>query len=151
MQGPKTSRRFQKSADYGDTWASIGTGLAGAITYLTVDPTKSGRLFASTATAFYLSEDGGKSWANVLNMPAWTITIDPGTPSTAYATSRAQGVFRSSDGGHTWQGINTGLTNLPMGRSAPVIIDPTNAQTLYVGSEGGGVFKSLDGGVTGSR
>ena len=135
-----------KSTDYGETWTSTGSGLSGAITYLTLDPIKSGRLFASTATAFYLSEDGGQTWANVLNMPAWTVTIDSNMPTTVYATARTQGAFRSSDGGHTWQAINTGLTNLTMGRSAPVIIDPTNRLTLYVGSEGGGVFKSLDGG-----
>jgi uncharacterized protein (TIGR03437 family) len=135
-----------KSADYGETWTSTGSGLSGAITYLTPDPIKSGRLFASTATAFYLSEDGGQTWTNALNMPAWTITISPNTPSTVYATARTQGVFRSVDGGHTWQATNTGLTNLTMGSSAPVIIDPTNRQTLYVGSGGGGIFKSLDGG-----
>jgi uncharacterized protein (TIGR03437 family) len=135
-----------KSTDYGDTWSSAGSGLSGAITYLTLDPIKSGRLFASTATAFYLSEDGGQTWTNVLNMPAWTVTIDPNAPTTVYAAARTQGVFRSGDGGHTWQSINIGFTNLTMGRLAPVIIDPTNRQTLYVGSEGGGVFKSLDGG-----
>jgi len=81
-----------------------------------------------------------------LNISAWTVTIDPSSPLTVYATARmSQGVFRSSDGGHTWQQINDGISNLNMGRSAPVIIDPTNRQTLYVGSEGG-VFKSLDGG-----
>jgi photosystem II stability/assembly factor-like uncharacterized protein len=79
-------------------------------------------------------------------MPAWTITIDSNTPSTVYATARTQGLFRSSDGGHTWQAINTGVPNLSMGRSAPVIIDPTNPLKLYVGSEGGGVYKSSDGG-----
>jgi uncharacterized protein (TIGR03437 family) len=136
---------FFKSTDYGDTWASIGTGLSGAITYLTVDPTDIGRLFASTATATYLSEDGGQSWTNVLTMPAWTVTIDPGDPAKVYATTRTQGIFRSPDGGHTWQGINTGLTNLMMGRSAPVIVDPRDRQILYVGGEGG-VFKSLDRG-----
>lgn len=136
-----------KSTDYGDTWASAGSGLSGAITYLTPDPTRSGRLFASTASAFYLSEDGGQTWSNVMNVPAWTVTIDPNMPSTAYATTRTQGPFRSSDGGHSWQPMSTGITNLTMGRNAPVIIDPTNPQTLYVGSEGGGgVFKSLDGG-----
>jgi len=137
---------FFKSTDYGETWASVATGLSGAITYLTVDPTEGGRLFASTATAFYLSEDGGVTWTNVLNSPAWTVTIDPANPSRVYATARTQGVFRSSDGGHTWQSVNSGLTSLTMGRSVPVIIDPTNQQALYVGSEVGGVFKSLDGG-----
>jgi uncharacterized protein (TIGR03437 family) len=81
-----------------------------------------------------------------MNVPAWTVAIDPNSPVTVYATARTQGVFRSSDGGHTWESINNGITNLSMGRSASVIIDPTNRNTLYVGSEGGGVFKSLDGG-----
>ena len=80
-----------------------------------------------------------------MNVPAWTVTIDANRPSTVYATARTQGIFRSLDGGRTWQTINAGLTKLTMGRSAPVIIDPTNAQTLYVASEGGGIFKSLDG------
>ncbi len=135
-----------KSTDHGETWISTGSGVSGAITYLTVDPSESGRLFASTATAFYLSEDGGGTWTNVLNSPAWTVTIDSVDPSRVFATARTQGVFRSTDGGHTWQSVNSGLTSLTMGRSAPVIVDPTNRQTLYVGSEVGGVFKSLDGG-----
>ncbi len=135
-----------RSTDYGDSWKSTGSRPSGAITYLTIDSTKGGRLFASTATAFYLSEDGGETWTNVLNIPAWTVTIDRNRPSTVYATARTQGIFRSVDGGHTWQDINSGLASLTMGRSAPVIIDPVNQQTLYVGSERGGVFKSLDGG-----
>jgi hypothetical protein len=134
-----------KSTDYGDTWARVGTGLSGAIRFLTIDPTKSERLFASTSMGFFLSEDGGQTWTNVLPMNAWTVTVDPISPLKTYATTGGQGVFRSSDGGHTWQPINSGLTNLSMGHSAPVIIDPTNHQTLYVGSDGG-VFKSLDGG-----
>jgi uncharacterized protein (TIGR03437 family) len=136
---------FFRSGDYGDTWESVATGLSGAITRLTTDPTDVGRLFASTATATYLSEDAGSTWTNVLNMPAWTVTIDPGDPSTVYATTRTQGVFRSSDGGHTWQSINAGIGVLTMGASAPVIVDPANRQTLYVGGDGL-VFKSLDAG-----
>ena len=135
-----------KSTDYGNSWAVAGGGLTGAITYLTPDPTKSGKLFASTASAFFLSEDAGATWSNVMAVPAWTITVDPNTPSRVFATARTQGVFRSADGGHTWHPISTGIKNLTMGRSAAVILDPTNPLTLYVGSEGGGVFQILDGG-----
>jgi hypothetical protein len=135
-----------KSDDYADTWKSAGTGLSGAITGLTSDPSKSGRLLAATATAFFLSEDYAETWTNILNRPAWTITIDS-SASTVYAATRTQGVFRSLDGGRTWQEINNGLTSpLTMGRNAPVIIDPKNPQTLHVGSERDGVFKSVDGG-----
>jgi uncharacterized protein (TIGR03437 family) len=135
-----------KSADHGDSWNTVGSGLSGAITGLTSDPSKSGRLFAATGTAFFVSEDYAETWTNVLNRPAWTITIDSKAPSTIYATTRTQGVFRSLDGGRTWQEINNGLTSLTMGRTARVTIDPGNSRTLYVGSEAGGVFKSLDGG-----
>jgi photosystem II stability/assembly factor-like uncharacterized protein len=135
-----------KSFDYGETWAATGSGLSGPITSLTLDPDADGRLFAATATGFFLSGDGGRTWTQVLNKPAWTITIDPNTPSTVYATTRTEGVFRSLDGGSTWQGLSTGLISLTMGRNAPVIIDPADPRTLYVGSEGGGVFKSNDRG-----
>ena len=135
-----------KSADYGDTWKAAGSGLSGAITGLTSDLSKSGRLLVATATAFFLSEDDAETWTNILNRPAWTITIDSKAPSTVYAATRTQGVFRSLDGGRTWRDINNGLTSLTMGRNAPVTIDPKNSQNLIVGSERNGVFKSLDGG-----
>jgi len=136
-----------RSQDYGNTWASYGIGLSGAITYLAVDPFERGRLFVCTATALYFLEDYGSGLfsKSVLNLPTWTVTIDPGDPSIMYAATRTQGIFRSFDAGQTWLGINSGITNPSMGRSAPVIVDPSNRQTLYVGGEGG-VFKSLDGG-----
>ena len=137
-----------KSTDYGDTWAAAGSGPTGAITYLTPDPTKSGRLFASTANAFFLSEDGGATWSNVMNVAG----MDRHHRS-QYAFHRVRD--RQNAGGVPQFGWRPHLAdrstpesrNLTMGRSAPVIIDPTNPLTLYVGSEGGGgVFKSLDGG-----
>ena len=71
-----------KSADYGDTWKAAGSGLSGAITNVTPDPSKSGRLLAATATAFFLSEDNAETWTNILNRPAWTVTIDSKAPLT---------------------------------------------------------------------
>jgi hypothetical protein len=56
-------------------------------------------------------------------------------------------VFKSMDRGNTWVAINDGITNLTMGRAAPVVVDPENPKVLYVASEaGGGVYKSRDGG-----
>ncbi len=104
-------------------------------------------MFASTATAFYLSGDGGVTWTNVFKFSGMDGHHRSCRPlDSLQRTAQTLGVFRSSDGGHTWQSINSGITTLTMGRSAPVIVAPTNRQTLYVGSEGGGVFKSLDGG-----
>ena len=52
--------------------------------------------------------------------------------STAYRVQFETTLFRSFDGGHTWQDINAGITTLNMGGGAPVIIDPGNGQTLYL-------------------
>lgn len=139
-----------KSVDYGETWAAIGSGLPVSargviVTSLTVDPSNGQRLFAATSTGFYLSADDGATWAQVLNKAAWTISIDPNVPSTVYATTRTNGIFRSLDGGNTWRDINTGLISLSMGRSAPVLINPADPSRLYVGTQAG-VFKSSDGG-----
>ena len=138
-----------KSTDYGDTWTSIGSGLPRPqVQYITLDPSDTRRLFAANVVGVYVSLNGGETWTQVLNKPAWTITIDSNVPSTVYATTRTDGVFRSLDGGSTWQEMNIGLTTPSsriMGRAAPVIIDPRNPQTLYVGSEADGVFTSHDG------
>jgi len=53
-------------------------------------------------------------------------------------------VFKSTNGGATWSGSSTGLTNTSVNILA---IDPQTPTTLYVGTNGGGVFKSTDGGA----
>src|SRR5438093_2141363 len=71
------------------------------------------------------------------------LAIDPQTPTTLYAGTRFDGVFKSTDGGGTWSASNTGL---PQGRSVDALaIDPQTPTTLYVGTFGG-VFKSTDSG-----
>ena len=57
----------------------------------------------------------------------------------------SSGVFRSVDGGTTWEEANAGLPEFsPVNALA---IDPLTSTTLYVGV-GGRVFKSTDGGMT---
>jgi hypothetical protein len=81
--------------------------------------------------------------------PAWSVTFVAAASDIVYATSKTAGVFKSTDRGNTWVPINNGITNLTMGRSAPVVLDPENPKVLYVGSEvGGGVYKSRDGGAS---
>jgi len=137
-----------KSIDFGDTWMPV-SGLTNQVRAITVDAYGKGRVFAGTNNAFFLSEDGGGTWTQILNQGAWFITIDPNAPLNLYAASRANGISRSRDGGKTWEAINTGLGSLTMSQFAKVIIDPTNPQVLYVGSSTagrGGIFKSRDGG-----
>ena len=67
-------------------------------------------------------------------------------PSTLYAGTFTDGVFKSTDGGATWALANAGLTTP---RVSAVAIDPSTPSTLYVASsDGGGVSKSTDAGAT---
>jgi hypothetical protein len=73
----------------------------------------------------------------------FALALDPFTPATVYAGGIG-GVFRSIDGGASWQAINSGL---PEGSVSALAIDPVTPTTLYAGT-GGGVFQSTDGGAT---
>ena len=62
-------------------------------------------------------------------------------PETFYAGT-AVGIFKSTDGGATLTGVNTGLPGLP---TDGVVIDPATPATVY-STAGGGIFKSTDAG-----
>src|SRR4029453_10459669 len=55
---------------------------------------------------------------------------------TLYAGTNG-GVFQSTDGGSSWNAVNTGLTVLTVGALA---IDPATPTTLYAGTDGGSIF-----------
>ena len=112
-----------KSVDYGDAWTRL-TGLPNTVQGIAVDPANNSHVFASSSTGIWRSENGGATWTNVLTTPAWSVTFVDVASDIVYATSKTAGVFKSTDRGNTWVPINNGITNLTMGRSAPVVLDP---------------------------
>jgi photosystem II stability/assembly factor-like uncharacterized protein len=74
-----------------------------------------------------------------------SIAMDPIDPQTVYVGTRDAGVFKTTDGGLSWQPSRTGLTFYPI-RSLQV--DPQNPDILYAGTDFDGVWKSTDGGGT---
>src|SRR5262249_8697532 len=58
---------------------------------------------------------------------------------------RLAGVLKSTNGGTSWDALNSGLTNPNV---LALAIDPTNPATVYAGTAGSGVFKSTDGALT---
>jgi hypothetical protein len=92
------------------------------------DPRLDGRLYLGVSPALlHRSDDGGRRWTaceSVRRIPGyerWTfpppphiphvrsIAPDPGTPGALYIGVEEGGVYRSPDGGATWQGLNRGL------------------------------------------
>jgi photosystem II stability/assembly factor-like uncharacterized protein len=116
-------------------------------TVYAVDYFGGGRLFKST--------DSGQSW-NALSSapPIGTLAIDPQNPSTLYAGPSNfhagewinygwSGVSRSTDGGSSWNAVNSGMP----ANASLLAFDPQNAKTLYaIGGSGALLFKTTDGG-----
>src|SRR6266404_1496288 len=172
-----------KTTDAGITWTPISdryftTGSVGAIAVADADPNivyvgmgeACLRANISQGDGVYKSTDAGKTWANIGLTDTRTIgkvRVDPRDPNLVYVAAVGhpfgpnpeRGVFRSKDGGKTWQKIlyindKTGAVDLAM--------DPRDSRVLYaaawqvlrtpwgVNSTGGGsgIYKSTDGGDT---
>src|SRR6188474_704485 len=172
-----------RSTDYGSTWEPLfdhePTGSIGAIAVSLSDPniiyvgTGAGiiRPDLATGNGVYKSTDAGKTWVHLglddTQMIA-SIDIDPRDPNRLfvavlghpYGPNAERGVFRSSDGGQTWQKVlfkddRTGAIDLEFDPRNPQIVYAVLWQAQQGPWENGaftgpnsGLFKSTDGGTT---
>ncbi|MBI3650967.1 MAG: SBBP repeat-containing protein [Acidobacteria bacterium] len=147
-----------KSTDSGNSWSGalpVGFPFRQILAFAPQNPSV---VFASTIGAFPLdillkSTDGGNTWirinspspAGVLVHSIIQVTIDPTDLSTFYVAARTLQptvtLFKTTDGGTSWQAINKGL---PQADAAILGIDPKNPSTLYAQSIH--LFKSASGG-----
>ena len=171
-----------KSSDGGTHWRPVfddqPSQSIGAIAIAPSDPNViwvgTGEPFirsnVSLGNGVYRSTDAGKTWMHVGLEKTGRIArvvVDPKNPEvalvaalgTCYGPQEERGVYRTTDGGKTWQRVlfvdpNTGASDLSM--------DPVNPRNVFAGTwpiemktwgrksggPGGGVFASHDGGVT---
>ena len=100
-----------RSGDLGEHWTRFKEGLAERRThYIEVLP--SGRLLAGTVGGVFTSDDGGKSWArrSRADLSVLTITYHPRRPEVVLIGTEGGGVWRSADGGTTFQPASRGIT-----------------------------------------
>jgi photosystem II stability/assembly factor-like uncharacterized protein len=173
-----------KTTDYGRTWSPIfddqPTGSVGALAIAPSNPeiiyVGSGeglrRPDLSTGDGIYKSTDGGRTWQHLGlrdGQQIAAVVVDPHDPNRVlvavlghpYGPNPERGVFRSTDGGLTWQKVlykdeNTGAIDLAFDPSNPQIVyadmwasrrPPWTTGGGYSGP-GSGLYKSTDGGTT---
>jgi len=123
-------------------------------------------------TNVWKSVDGGNSWISQRNglraKGAGSLVVDPKDENTVFASSLVQdvdetskpdsiaaGIYRTTDGGGTWQRVYQ--TNYYSAREGqhfafdPGSFDGTRHQTIYAGTHSVGILKSTDGGTSWMR
>ena len=175
-----------RSADGGGTWKAMGLEKVSTISRLIAHPTDSNTVYVAALgrlwnenpeRGVFKTTDGGKTWSQVLKVDARTgavdLVMDPGNPNTLYAAMYARrrtawsysgggatgGIFRTRDGGHTWQKLGgglpatTGRIGLDIYRKNPkelfAVVESDEGGHLAEfesKSRSGGVFRTQDGG-----
>ena len=172
-----------KTVDGGLTWNPVAdktltAGSIGAVAVAESDPNvvyvgsgeETVRGNVSPGDGMYKSNDAGKTWSKLGLGDAGQIAriaVSPRNPDLVYVAvighafgpNSMRGLYRSADGGKTWQRI---LSRNDSTGAVDVVLDPTNARVIYAslwqaqrtpwdfssGGAGSGLFKSTDGGDT---
>lgn len=78
-----------------------------------------------------------------------SVALDPLLPSRIYCGTLGHGVWRSDDGGRSWEEAGPGITHRAV---MSVAVSPTESEdgnaVVYAGTEPSGVFRSTDGGAS---
>ncbi len=152
-----------KSTNAGASWTNIvGPFLHAYIGSLAVSPDNSQVLLCASDTGIWRSDDSANTWANVLKGTGTAVLFNPGNGQVAYAAlgdpfgSFQNGVYKSTDGGQTWQSLRgSGSSALPVvdvGRIS-LSIAPSSPSILYAAvhnyADGSllDIFKTTDGGT----
>lgn len=97
-------------------------------------------LYAAGAGAFAAIR-GGRAGLSLEGVGAGCLAVDPEDPDLVYAGTGDEGVFRSTDGGRSWERAAA----LPHRRVTALAISPAD-RALYAGTEPSSLFVSRDGG-----
>ena len=166
-----------KSIDAGKTWQHLGLERSRHIAAIRIHPQNPDIVYVavqgavhgpSSERGIYKSTDGGKNWERILyvdeNTGAADLSMDLTNPRILYAGmwehrrypwtvqsgGDGSGIYKSTNGGATWEELTNGLPK-KMGKVA-VDVSPANPNRVFANIESevdkGGVFRSDDSGKT---
>jgi photosystem II stability/assembly factor-like uncharacterized protein len=167
-----------RSDDGGKSWKNMGLKKSEHIARIVIDPRDSKVIYVAAQgplwgpggdRGVFKSTDGGKTWKPALqvseNTGASDLVMDPSDPDVLYASTyqRRRHVFtlinggpesalyKSTDGGTTWNKLKSGLPTVELGRIG-LAVSPVDPNVVYATIEAadkkGGIFRSKDRGAT---
>ena len=167
-----------KSEDGGKSWKKMGLDKSEHIGKIAIDPNNSDIVFVAAygplwssggERGIYKTTDGGKTWKQVLNVSEHTgfneVIIDPNHSNILYAAAHQRrrhewtyisggpesALYKSTDGGNTWNKLSNGLPSGDVGRIG-LTISPSNTDMIYAIIEGTedskGLYRSTDRGAS---
>ena len=170
-----------RSDDGGKTWKNMGLKSSEHIGRIAIDPKDSDIVYVAAQgplwgpggdRGLFKTTDGGKTWKNILNVSENTgvtdVVIDPQDPKTIYAASYQRrrhmwtlinggpesALYKSTDGGATWNKLRAGLPTVELGRIG-LALSPVDPNVVYATVEAadrkGGIFRSADRGGSWER
>jgi photosystem II stability/assembly factor-like uncharacterized protein len=171
-----------KSTDAGVTWRHLGLRDGQQISAILVDPRNPNRVFVAVLghpygpnieRGVFRSLDGGETWQKALykdeNTGAIDLAFDPANPETIYAVlwaarqgpwengswqGQGSGLFKSTDGGDSWDQLIGGLPTPAdgLGRIG-IAVAPSDPKRMYalVEARTSGVYRSDDAGASWRR
>jgi photosystem II stability/assembly factor-like uncharacterized protein len=170
-----------KSEDGGKTWTNVGLKKSEHIGRIVVDPRDSKVVYVAAEgplwspggdRGVYRTKDGGKTWEKILNVSENTgfsdLVQDQDNPDILYAAAYQRrrhvwtlidggpesAIYKTSDGGATWNKLKNGLPTVDLGRIG-LAISPSNPNVVYATVEAaeqkGGIFRSMNKGSSWER
>lgn len=165
-----------KSVDGGSSFKNMGLKDSRQIGGIVVHPENGDIVFVACEGSIwgpggdrglYKTTDGGKTWKKVIEISENTgvnnVIMDPSNPNIMYATSEQRrrhhygkigggpesAVYKSTDGGETWNKIMKGLPKVDLGGMG-IDVSPVDPNVVYLTVEAaedkGGTFRSTDKG-----
>ncbi len=176
-----------RSDDGGSTWRRLGLEDTWHIGEIAVHPTDPdialvaamGKFWTpSRSMGIYRTDDGGKTWQRTLFVDEHTrandVVISPSDPDIVYASmwenndnpnisesvyGPNSGIYRSADGGKSWQRLTNGLPLTPKTGRIGLAVSYTDPDKVYalidnrnnLAGDASEVYKTVDGGKSWTR
>jgi photosystem II stability/assembly factor-like uncharacterized protein len=146
--------RKEASADHWDQLTGNGLPPKPEARAIVVHPQNPDLVYVGTQRGLYLSGDRGDQWKRAAlpeGRTVWSIAFRPGEPRVMYLGTQGDEVFRSDDGGESWNYLSTIVNPEAISMFFPtrilgLALEASDPDKIFAAMEVGGVARSLDGG-----